>query len=490
MRPQAAFDHKANQQIPSLDDWPIWRVPVESMEIEVIACIFNTLACDTELKIRSLFCTPTCPGNVFFEARGIEDALAAVKDVPHTWVDAKSNSSLYICLSARSTDCLRYLKYGANENSMALPGRLVRVRPESRPPNSLAYISSSRNAGAIIELELLPSSFEDGAAVGIENAPIEVGIDEVQLTHVIPTADEIPLTSQNLLNAEKARFLHRIRLLRGERVIVIEGPQRGLTGTVFDITGTTIGLVRTYPVAEVHSAVPEGGIVYTQIWTIQRHFQAQDPVDIAETELNSRSVATATFIEYANGDRVKLQQSSKANGAQHFEEFVELDDRIRHHIPHEPPPPILPCMGTGDPYRHMEVAIVDHPVLKGRQGRIVGSHLSISNHWVYEVNIGQEMTPWRSQLEAKYMRELHSGLHIQKAVRLPHEVLLPLKPVEPLQPNDHAKIPHQAIEDNNSVQRAEPALVPVVASTPLPPLIPQYIEADEASGERHVGPEV
>ena len=86
---------------------------------------------------------------------------------------------------------------------------------------------------------------------------------------------------------------------------------------VSDITGTMIGLVHTYPVAEVHSAVPEDSIVYTQIWTIQRHFQAQDPVDIAETELNSRSVATATFVKYANGNRVKLQQSSKAIGAQH-----------------------------------------------------------------------------------------------------------------------------------------------------------------------------
>ncbi|KAJ8474338.1 hypothetical protein ONZ45_g15979 [Pleurotus djamor] len=189
----------SDQQIPSPDDWPIWRLPVEyqqDMEYEVIVCIFNTLA----------------RGNVFFEAPAIEDSLVAVKNIPHTWVDA--NSSLRVCLSAWSTDCLRYLKYGANENSMALPGRLVHVRPESRPPNSLAYISSSRNAGAILELELVPSSFEDGAAVGIENAPIEVGIDEVQLTHVIPTADEIPPTSQNLLNAAKARFLHRIRLLR------------------------------------------------------------------------------------------------------------------------------------------------------------------------------------------------------------------------------------------------------------------------------------
>ena len=72
--------------------------------------------------------------------------------------------------------------------------------------------------------------------------------------------------------------------------------------------------------------LPRPGYVYfsanlhTQIWSIQRHFQAQDPVDIAETELNSRSVATATFVKYANGDRVKLQQSSKAIGAQHFEE--------------------------------------------------------------------------------------------------------------------------------------------------------------------------
>ena len=57
--------------------------------------------------------------------------------------------------------------------------------------------------------------------------------------------------------------------------------------------------------------------LHTQIWSIQRHFQAQDPVDIAETELNSRSVATATFVKYANGNRVKLQQSSKAIGAQH-----------------------------------------------------------------------------------------------------------------------------------------------------------------------------
>ncbi|KAJ8517579.1 hypothetical protein ONZ45_g5229 [Pleurotus djamor] len=85
-----------------------------------------------------------------------------------------------------------------------------------------------------------------------------------------------------------------------------------------------------------------------------------------------------------------------------------------------------------DQYRGLEVFIVKHPELKGRLGYIVGhsykhpSTLPGSNEGlVFEVNVGQNITSFTTQLDPGYLLEKYSRLPILTAAQLPRNILIP-----------------------------------------------------------------
>ncbi|KAF7422284.1 hypothetical protein PC9H_010440 [Pleurotus ostreatus] len=88
----------------------------------------------------------------------------------------------------------------------------------------------------------------------------------------------------------------------------------------------------------------------------------------------------------------------------------------------------LESLYTGDPFRGLQVLIVDHP-LRGYEGYIVGSRLvkpvvdGDDEAFEFEVNKLNHITHYTTCISAKYLQEKHSGIPLMEAIHLPPQIL-------------------------------------------------------------------
>ncbi|KDQ30132.1 hypothetical protein PLEOSDRAFT_1081725 [Pleurotus ostreatus PC15] len=251
---------------------------------------------------------------------------------------------------------------------------------------------------------------------------------------------------------------------KGNTTTVKTGLFTGLTGTILEYNDD---MVIISPEANADQTIE------VNVSDIHRHVDLGDEVEIIQGLLKGRSgfyVAVDTHkaraeiylnersIGEAEGIRERmvrvpyecLRTPPDIQSSRLITQFSESGPAPSQLPPNTDFPQESHAMHTGDPFRGLEVVIVDH-ILKGFEGYIVGSHFvnppidddSIDDDsegkdtpmLEFEVNKLNHITHYTTRLSAKHLQEKYSGLPIMEAIFLPPYLRRPQvqpKPSTPL----------------------------------------------------------
>ncbi|KAF9488720.1 hypothetical protein BDN71DRAFT_1512799 [Pleurotus eryngii] len=222
---------------------------------------------------------------------------------------------------------------------------------------------------------------------------------------------------------------------KGCATTVKAGPYSGLNGRIYEYVGEDMVIVS-----------PDAGeeqIVDVRVSDIQRTVDPGDEVEIMMGRLKGHS---GFYVSTDDEAKARIYLPSTSHGRMVSIPFSCIrtpPDARNVHLTAQwsqsgiAPSEFLPnprsvwdseSIHTGDPFRGLQVFIVDHP-LRGYEGYIVGSRLvkliadGDDEIFKFEVNKLNHITSYTTCISAKYLQEKHSGIPIMEAIHLPPQIL-------------------------------------------------------------------
>ncbi|KDQ22018.1 hypothetical protein PLEOSDRAFT_1087470 [Pleurotus ostreatus PC15] len=397
--------------LPSVTDGDIWKVAVTpGRELVVVATIFNKVLALQIDGVDSAFCREGMPGVVYIEARHYGAVLNLLNGINNVWpryYKAEGGPIDLVPISERlALLTLDISPVNEVEKAADQWQRFVRIRDRTRYRNQLAiigsYIMDAREALVLVvpraaahELDLFEATQHDEICELVRNArnlQIRQG-EKFEVTQgpwkgFKGVVEDTMVNDLNISIRMKGRYswedieVPRSDLTytgsKGCATTVKAGPYNGLTGRIHEYIGGDMVVVS-----------PDAG--------------EEQTVDVMVSDIQ-RTVDP--------GDEVEIMTGS-LKGLSGF--YVSTDDeaKARIYLPSTPQGRMdLESLYTGDPFRGLQVLIVDHP-LRGYEGYIVGSRLvkpvvdGDDEAFEFEVNKLNHITHYTTRISAKYLQEKH-----------------------------------------------------------------------------------